>query len=172
MERFFKIGVITNTHGIHGAMRVFPTTWDPDRFNLLKTVILDNGKAKEEFSIEKISFHKQFVIMKLKNIDNIDLALKYKNANIIISEKDALPLSEDEYYTRDLYDMEVYTEDGEFLGNITDISETGANDVYIIKCPESIKESELLIPAIKQCILNVDVPAKKMTVRLLKGLRE
>ena len=96
-------------------------------------------------------------------------AEKLKGATVKIPPEDALPLEEGEYYIRDLYDMNVVTDDGENLGIIKDILFTGANDVYVVK-PE--KGKDILIPAIKECILDVDVENKKMTVKLLKGLRD
>ena len=95
-------------------------------------------------------------------------AERLKGSIVKITEDMAIPCEEGEYYIRDLYDMTVVTDDGEELGVITDILFTGANDVYVVKPP---KGKDILIPAIKQVILNVDVDNKKMTVKLLEGLR-
>ena len=87
----------------------------------------------------------------------------------MIPDAVAIPLEEDEYYTRDLYGMQVVTDEGEELGELVKIYETGANDVYAVKKDGDAKE--LLIPAIKDCILQVDIDARVMTVHLLEGLR-
>ena len=166
--RHFEIGKVAGTHGIKGTLRVFPTTQDPSRFELLKEVIIDLNGKRETFKISKVSFQKNMVLLTVKEIDDINVAETYKNATILIPEEKALPLDEDEYYTRDLYDMEVYTTESEFLGTIIDILETGANDVYVVKKAE---EKELLLPAIKDVVLSVSVSEKKMTVKLLEGLR-
>ena len=168
MDKYFEIGVISNTHGIKGVLKVFPTTDFPERFKLLKEVFVEIRGKMEKFIVESTGFHKQFVLLKLKGIEDMTLAEMYKTGRILISEEDAIPLEEDEYYTRDLYDMDVYTDEGEYLGKISEVFPTGANDVYVIS-----KEGtpDLLIPAIKDCILNVDVKGKKMDVKLLKGLR-
>ena len=165
---YFEIGKVTGTHGIRGTFRVFPTTEDPSRFELLKEVIFDLKGNKEVFKIKNVAYQKNMILLTVKEIDDINVAEKYKNATILIPEEKALTLDEDEYYTRDLYDMEVYTTEGEYLGVIDNIFVTGSNDVYVIK-KEGAKD--LLIPAIKDCIMKVDVAEKKMTVKLLEGLR-
>lgn len=168
---YFEIGKITGTHGIKGTFRVFPTTEDPSRFELLKEVIVDLKGKKEIFKIKNVAYHKNMVLLTVKEIDDINIAERYKNAVILIPEEQALPLEEDEYYTRDLYDMKVYTTEGEYLGIIDNIFATGANDVYAVKNDEIPNSKELLIPAIKDCIIDVDVKENKMTVKLLEGLR-
>lgn len=168
---YFEIGKITGTHGIKGTFRVFPTTEDPSRFELLKEVIVDLKGKKEVFKIKNVAYHKNMVLLTVKEIDDINIAERYKNAAILIPEEQALPLEEDEYYTRDLYDMKVYTTEGEYLGIIDNIFATGANDVYAVKNDEIPDSKELLIPAIKDCIIDVDVKENKMTVKLLEGLR-
>ncbi len=172
MDNIFEIGVVAGTHGIRGNLKVFPTTSQPERFSLLKEVIVELRGRRDTYKIESVAYHKQFVLLKLSGINDMTEAEKYKRARLLIDEKYAIPLEEDEYYTRDLYDMEVYTEEGELLGVIDDVIETGANDVYSVRNMSEEKAKNLLIPAIKQCIVNVDVKNKKMVVRLLEGLRE
>ena len=168
MDKYFEIGKITGTHGIKGTFRVFPTTEQPERFELLKEITVENRGKIEVSHIQKIAYHKKFVLVTVKEINDINVAETYKNATILIPEEQAIPLEDNEYYTRDLYDMEVYTDEGEFLGILSEIYETGANDVYGVR---KEGEKELLIPAIKDCILNVDTENNKMTVKLLEGLR-
>lgn len=168
---YFEIGKIAGTHGIKGTFRVFPTTQDPTRFELLKEVIVDLNGKREIFKILKVGYQKNMVLLTVKEIDDINVAEKYKNATLLIPEEKALPLDEDEYYTRDLYDMKVYTSHDEFLGTITDILVTGANDVYVVNNQEKPEEKELLLPAIKEVVLRVNVAEKKMIVNLLEGLR-
>ena len=175
MNKYFEIGKIVGTHGLKGTLKVYPTTEYPERFELLKNIIINNSVnnnsdeyKNEVFNIQKIAYHKKIVLVTLKEINDINIAEKYKNATIIIPEEYAIPLEENEYYKRDLYDIKVYTDNDEFLGIISEIYETGANDVYSI-----IKEGEkeLLIPAIKECILDVNISEKKMIVKLLDGLK-
>ena len=145
-----------------------PAVDDVERFKLLDRIFVDRKGSITEYEIENVRFHKQFVLLKLKGIDDMTSAEKLKGTVAKITEDMALPCEEDEYYIRDLYDMEVVTDEGEKLGIISDIIFTGANDVYAVKSDDG---KEILIPAIKDCILNVDVENKIMTVKLLEGLR-
>ncbi len=169
MERYFEIGKIAGTHGIKGTLRVFPTTDDPSRYELLKEIIVENKGKTETFHIEKIAYHKKFVLVTVKEIKDINIAEQYKGGIIRIPETSALPLENNEYYIRDLYGLHVVTDEGEELGELVDIYETGANDVYAVKKGD---EKELLIPAISQCILKVDISKGEMVVHLLEGLRQ
>lgn len=169
MNNYFIIGDIVNTQGIKGEMRVIPCVDDVTRFELLDKVYVDTKGTITEYDVQSVRYHKQFVLLKLKGIDDMTSAERLKGSIVKITEDMALPCEEDEYYLKDLYDMNVVTDEGEELGIITDVLFTGANDVYVIT-PD--KGKEILIPAIKQVVLNVDVENKKMTVHLLEGLRE
>lgn len=166
MEQYLQVGVISSTHGIRGEVKVFPTTDDPGRFKSLKKVMLDTGKEQIPMEIQGVKFFKQFVIVKFQGIDHINDVEKYKGKSLLVTRKDAVELDEDEYYIADLIGMKVFTEDGEF-GILKDVLETGANEVYIV---ESEKYGEVLIPAIRECILKVDVEAQTMEIHLLDGL--
>ena len=166
MEQFLQVGVISSTHGIRGEVKVFPTTDDPMRFKKLKKVFLDTGRERLELEVQSVRFFKQFAIVKFKGIDNINDIERYKGKGLFVPREDAVPLGEDEYYIADLIGMEVFTEDGHF-GVVKDVMETGANEVYIV---ESDKHGEVLIPAIRQCVLDVNVEEKKMKIRLMDGL--
>ena len=133
MEQYFEIGKITGTHGIRGTMRVFPTTEDPSRFERLNEVIVEIRGKRETFHIQTVAFHKQFVLLTGREITDINVAELYKNGRILIPDAMAIPLGEDEYYNRDLYGLKVVTEEGEELGEITEIFPTGSNDVYVVK---------------------------------------
>ncbi len=169
MEHFFEIGKITGTHGIRGTMRVFPTTQDPARFEKLKEVTVEIRGKQEVFHVQKVAYQKNMILLTLKEISDINVAELYKNGRILIPDAAAIPLEEDEYYTRDLYGLQVVTDEGEALGELVKIYETGANDVYAVQ--KDPQEKELLLPAIKDCILKVDLENGVMTVHLLEGLR-
>ena len=166
MEQFLQVGVISSTHGIRGEVKVFPTTDDAARFKKLKKVLLDTGKERLELEVQSVKFFKQFVILKFNGIDNINDIEKYKGKSLLVPREDAVPLGDDEYYIADLIGMEVFAGNARF-GVIKDVMETGANEVYII---DSDKHGEVLVPAIRQCILDVDVENKKMQIRLMDGL--
>lgn len=166
MEQFLQVGVISSTHGLQGEVKVFPTTDDVERFKVLKQVILDTGKEQIPLEIQSVKFFKQMVIAKFKGIDHINEIEKYKGKSLLIRREDAVRLEEDEYFIADLIGMQVFTEDGEF-GILKDVIETGANEVYAI---DSKEHGEVLVPAIRQCILDVNVKEKKMMIHLLEGL--
>lgn len=167
MDNYLRVGVISSTHGIKGEVKVFPTTDDSKRFEDLKEVILDTGKEYIPLEIAGVKYFKKLVILKFKGIDNINDIEKYKGKDLLVTRENALELKEDEYFIFDLIDSDVITEDGNKLGVLTEILTTGANDVYVVKTDNN---KEILLPAIKECILNVDVSNKKITVHLMDGL--
>lgn len=167
MEDFFQVGVITSTHGLKGEVKVFPTTDDPRRFKRLKEVILDTGKERLNLEVEGVKFFKQLVILKFKGIDNINDVEKYRRASLLVARKDAVRLQADEYFVADLKGLKVRDEDGGEIGVLKDVIETGANDVYAIELQDG---RELLLPAIKQCVLEVDVEAGFIRIHILEGL--
>ena len=136
MEDMLQVGVITQTHGVRGEVKVFPTTDDVNRFKKLKQVILDTGKETMPLEIQSVKFFKQFVILKFKGIDNINDIEKYKRCSLYVTREHAVPLEEDEYFIADMIGMEVCTEDGNIFGTLKDVIETGANDVYVIESAE------------------------------------
>lgn len=167
MEEMLQVGVITQTHGVRGEVKVFPTTDDAKRFKKLKQVILDTGKETMPLEIQSVKFFKQFVILKFKGIDNINDIEKYKRCSLYVTREHAVPLEENEYFIADMIGLTVYLEDGNVFGTLKDVIETGANDVYVI---ESREHGEVLVPAIKECICNVDIEKGQMVIHLMDGL--
>lgn len=167
MEQLLQVGVITQPHGVRGEVKVFPTTDDPVRFKKLKKVILDTGKEKLNLEVEHVKFFKQFVIVKFKEFDNINDIERYKRCPLLVTRENAVSLEEDEYFVADMIGMKVITEDGTEFGTLSDVMETGANDVYVI---DSKEHGEVLMPAIKECVLNVDMESGIITVHLMSGL--
>ncbi len=167
MEDLLQVGIITSTHGVRGEVKVYPTTDDPRRFRRLKEVVLDTGREKLNLEIEGVKFFKQFVILKFKGLDNINDIEKYRQKSLYVTRKNAVRLQRDEYFIADLIGLKVQDEDGTELGMVKDVIETGANDVYEVEMADG---RSLLLPAIKQCILNVDVENGMMQVHVLEGL--
>ena len=152
MEDLLKVGVITTTHGVRGEVKVFPTTDDAERFLDIEYVLLDTGKELRRLNIQNVKFF------------NIEM---YKGRDLWIPREEAQELGEDEYYVADLIGMDVLLENGEKFGVLRDVMETGANDVYIV---DRVDGEEVLLPAIHDCVLDVDVEKNTMTVHLMKGL--
>lgn len=169
MEQRFQVGVITSTHGVRGEVKVFPTTDDAARFKKLKQVILDTGKEEVLLEITGVKFFKNMVILKFEGIDDMDTANQYRQKRLYVTRENAVKLEENEYYIADLMGLKVTSDEGEALGTIAEVLQTGANDVYIIK---KSGEEDLLLPAIKDCVKEVDIEGGSMVVHLLPGLRE
>lgn len=167
MDNYLRVGIITKTHGIRGEVKVFPTTDDFHRFEYLKSVLIDTGKEYIPVEIENVKYFKQLIILKFKGIDNINDIEKYRGKDLLITRDQAIELKEGEYFIYDLLGSEVFTEDGNKLGVLAEILTTAANDVYVVQTENN---KEVLLPAIKECILDVDIESKKITVHLMDGL--
>ncbi len=168
MEEYLTVGKIINTHGVNGELKVMPLTSDISRFDYLKLIWLDiNGKLTEHF-VEKARYHKEFVLLTLRGIDTMDKAATLKGCSMKVDRKHSRPLEENEYFIADLIGCQVF-ENGVLLGRITDVLETGSNDVYVT---EGGKYGEILIPALEQVVLRVDVENQQIDVVLPEGLVE
>ena len=133
MQEYFEVGQIVNTFGIKGQLKVKPFTDDINRFEELKTVYICKKNELKKVEIEDVKYNKQCVLLKIKGIENLTEAEKYKGLFLKIDRKDAKKLPKDTYFIADILGLEVYTEEGELLGKVDDIFPTGANDVYVIK---------------------------------------
>lgn len=162
-----QVGVITQTHGIRGEVKVFPTTDDAHRFKKLKEVILDTGRERISMEIEGVKFFKQFVILKFRGYDSINDVEKYRQGKLLVTRDKAVRLKKDEYFVADLIGMLVVTEEGENFGTLKDVLATGANDVYVVSREDG---TEVLLPAIKDCVKAVDMEQKEITVHIMDGL--
>ena len=167
MDNYLEIGKIINSYGLKGFIKVLPLTDNIKRYELLKTVFIDYRNNLEIFDIEEVKYHKNFVLLKLKGLDDINQVEKYKESYIKIDRKDGVKLPKDSYYIVDLIGLNVETIEGEYLGKIDDIFPTGSNDVYVVK---NELGKQILIPAIKSVIKEIDIENKKIKVHLIKGL--
>ena len=167
MEDLFTVGVVTTAHGIKGELKVFPTTDDARRFKKLKEVIVRSKHKTVTLKVESVKFFKQFVILKLEGIDDMDAAYLYKNAELCVTMDNAVKCDKDEYFIADLIGIKVYDEEDNLIGEISDVIQTGANDVYEIDREDG---SKAYIPAIKDCIKNVDISAGSMVIHVMEGL--
>ena len=172
MEDRFQVGVITQTHGVRGEVKVFPLTDDISRFKNMKNLLLDGGKdGYISLEVENVRPQKNLVILKFKGIDNINDIEKYKGKGLYVTKDNRVELKKDEYFIADLIGCDVYTDEApeEKLGVISDVMETGANDVYDIQLE---KGGNVLIPAIKDCVLKVDIENRRVDIHLMKGLMD
>lgn len=167
MEKYFRVGVIANTHGIRGEVKVYPTTDDINRFKKLKKCILDTGKEYIDLNVESVKFFKNMVILKFKEYNNINDIECYKGKDILVSRDNAVKLEKGEYYIADILGAKVILEDGCEFGVLEDVMQTGANDVYVVK---TLDNKEVLLPKIDECVKKLDIENKIVTVHIMKGL--
>ncbi len=168
MTDLFQVGIITNTHGIAGEVKVFPTTDDPKRFKKLKEVILEPEKENRILHITGVKFVKNLVVLKFQEFASINDVQRLREKKLYVTRENAVKLKKNEYFIADLIGLKVQSTDGRDLGTLTDVITTGANDVYVLQGDGR----ELLVPAIRECIREVDLEAGTMTVYLLPGLED
>ncbi len=170
MQDILRVGVVTKAHGLAGEVRVYPTTDDSKRFKKLKTVLLETPKGLQEMEIEHVKFFKNMVILKFTGYDRVEDVENFRSCGLYVKRDQAVKLDKDEYFIADLIGMQVFCETMDTpLGELTDVLQTGANDVYEVTLADG---RQVLIPAIHDCILHVDVKNGTMLVHLLEGLLE
>ncbi len=167
MEDYFRIGVITTTHGLKGEVKVYPTTEDPSRFERLETCYLKERSGYRPLTIDGCKYFKNQVILHFKEIPDIDAAVLLKQKELYVDREHAIPLGEGEYYLADIIGIDVYDEEGNRLGVMEDYLETGANDNYQILQDNG---KRFMVPAVDQFILSVDVENMKMVIRVIPGM--
>ncbi len=169
MEDLLQVGAILDTHGLRGEVKVFPTTDDASRYDTLRAVELEKKDGTFlTLEVEHVRYFKNLVIVKFKGYDHINDIEQYKKCGLFVTRENAVELAADEYFVADLIGLSAKSDEGESLGTLTDVLTTGANDVYVIKTPEN---EELLVPAIHDCVVEVNLEAGFVTLHLLPGLR-
>lgn len=167
MEDLLQVGIITGTHGLKGEVKVFPTTDDKERFLDLEEVLLDTGDELLELKVEYCKFFKKFVFVKFKEFNDINEVEKYKRCPLLVTRENAVELEEDEYFVADLIGLTIVDDSGATIGKLENVISTGANDVYEVLTEDG---GRILLPAIKECILDVDMEEGIILVHLMKGL--
>ncbi len=166
-QEFIVIGKVVSTQGNKGEVNVLPLTDSIDRFKNLSTVFLRNKNSQTVLSIEKIRIKKDMVILKLKDIENIEEAKTIVGSFLEVERKNAVKLPKDTYFIFEIIGLEVYTENNVFLGKVENVISTGSNDIYIVK---DKNEKELFIPAIREVVKNINLEKKRITINIVDGL--
>lgn len=167
MEEYLRVGVISNTHGVRGEVKVYPTTDDVKRFDYLKEAVIDTGKEYIDVNVTSVKYFKNMVILKFEQFNNMDQVIPYKGMDLLVTRENAIPLEEGEHFIVDLVGCKVVTDDGEDFGELVDVLQTGANGVYVVKMNDG---KEVLLPVIDECVLEKDVENKVIKVHIMKGL--
>lgn len=163
--RFLVIGRILKPHGVRGEVRVEMHTDVPERFTWLETVYVGTQQPRP-VGVEGVRFHQSWALLKLEGYDDRETAAELRSELLQVPEEESIPLEEGEYFLYQLEGLQVFTDDGAFLGEIASVLETGANNVFIVRGPSG----EILIPDIQDVVLDIDFEAKRMLIHPLKGL--
>jgi len=166
-EDFIIIGKIVSTQGNKGEVKVIPLTDSIDRFDKLTDVFIREGNIEKLLKINNLKTKKNAVILKFEDIDNIEKAKILVESFLEVKRSDAVKLPKDTYFIFDIIGLEVYTNENELLGKVDNIISTGSNDVYVVK---NKNKKEILIPAIREIIKNIDVEKKRITINMADGL--
>jgi 16S rRNA processing protein RimM len=162
---FIVIGQITKPHGIRGEVRVKPHTDEPQRFTWLEKIYVGETNP-QPMAVEKARVHQQMVLLKLTAVTDRNGADALRGAWLQVPVEEAIPLAEGEYYLFQLEGLTVFTIEGESLGTLTSVLETGANRVFVVHGDKG----ELLLPDIEDVVEDIDFENGRLTVKLLPGL--
>lgn len=166
-QEYFEIGQIVNHFGIKGMVKVNPFTNDISQFEELKSVLVEKNGKLLDIQIEEVKYSKNQILLKLKGIDTVEEAEKYRNCYIKIARENAKKLPKNTYFIADLLGLTVYTDENILLGKVEDIYNSGASDIYVIKSEDG---KQILLPGIKDVIKQIDLEQEKIIVHLIKGL--
>ena len=167
MNDILEIGQIVNTRGLRGEVKVNSFSQDSKRFEKLDVIYIKENNELKSYKIEKVTYNKNQVILKLENINHIDYAEKLRNKYIYVKKSQLEDIPEGVYYISDLIGLDVYDEKNNYLGKVDDIFSTKSNDVYVIKNELGVNR---LLPGTDEVIKNIDLDNKKIVVNLIKGL--
>lgn len=169
LDNYFRVGVITSPHGVHGEVNVYPTTDDARRFDDLKEVLMVGQRSEQLLHVERVKYFKNMVIVKFREFNSMNEAEVLRQRDLYVDREHAIVLEEGEYFIADLIGMSVVTDEGRYLGALHDVLQTGANDVYSVLMENG---REVLLPAIPQCILDISMEKREIRIHLMKGLLE
>ena len=167
MNKYLELGQIVNVKGLKGEVKVNSFTDDNTKFERISKVFVKQKETMKEYEIEKVGYNKNQVIIKFKNINSIEEAETLRNSYILVDREIFGSLPEGVYYIADLIGLDVYTENGEYLGKVEDIYNTGSNDIYVVK--DDLGKQKIL-PGIDEVIKNIDLDQGKIIVNLIEGL--
>uniref|UniRef100_A0A7C1FE02 Ribosome maturation factor RimM n=1 Tax=Ammonifex degensii TaxID=42838 RepID=A0A7C1FE02_9THEO len=165
--KFITIGEIVAPHGYRGAVRVLPLTDFPDRFRGMTRIIVCQKGERKSYAVEKVGGDRRFIILKLAGIETIEAAAALRGALLEVPREEVVSLPPGHFYIFDIIGLKVWSEEGDFLGEVSAVLKTGANDVYSVRTPTG---QEILIPALKAVVREIDLPGERMVVRLPEGL--
>ncbi len=168
---FVTIGIIKATRGLQGEMKVLPESDHPDRLDSLSqmTVFIQKGTARQPYRVMGAALQQNYWLLKLVGVNSRERAAALVGGELQIAKNQVLPLPPGNYYIFELIGLDVYTAAGEHLGELVDVLQPGANDVYVVR---GLEQQELLVPAIKQVVKSISLTERRMVIEPLPGLFE
>ncbi|MGM9986543.1 MAG: ribosome maturation factor RimM [Bacillaceae bacterium] len=169
--KLYNVGKIVNTHGVRGEVRVISKTDFPEeRYTLGNTLYIEKGKGDQvKVTVASHRQHKSFDLLTFKEFHNINEVEQFKGCLLQVTEDQLVELEEDEFYYHEIIGCIVFSEEGEEIGKVGEIIETGANDVWVLKRKG---KKDALIPYIESIVKEIDVEEKKIIIHLMEGLIE
>jgi len=170
-ERFLPIGKIVGVHGLKGELKVFPYTENPQSFVSIDSITIRAEDGHEQIhTVNRARLHKKVILLTLDGIESINRAKEFIGSEILIEKEDLPALEDGSYYWHEIIGLSVFSKDDEFIGKVASVIPTGSNDVYVVEDSDNPSAREILIPAIKAVVLEIDLEKKKMCVDVPEGL--
>jgi len=166
-KEFIIIGKVLSTQGNKGEIKVLPLTDSIDRFKKLTSIFIRKNNNRKTLNVEKIRIKENMVIIKLKDIENINDAKMVVGSCLEVERENAVKLPKDTYFVFEIIGLKVYDENNIFLGKVENVISTGSNDVYVVNKKD---KEELYIPAIHDVVKNIDLENKRITINMVDGL--
>jgi 16S rRNA processing protein RimM len=170
VEQMATIGKVINTHGVAGGLKVFPYSDYPERVKKLTRIFLNKDDCMKKYSVTDAFVNGRFWVIYVEGVSNITDAEACVGSLLQIPASERLKLPENTYYLDQIIGLEVYTVEGDLLGEVRDVLQTGGNDVYVVRARDTEGEREILIPALKKVVLSIDTEAKRIVADLPEGL--
>lgn len=168
--RYLTVGQVVGAHGIRGELKIAILTDDPQRFGLLERVFVGReGEEPVPWLLAGYRLHKEWALFRLEGCDDRTTAETFRGCLIQVPREEAIPLEEGEYFEHQILGLGVWTVHDEYLGEVLEIIYTGANEVYVVQGTDP-SHREILIPAIEDVVLEVDLEAERILVELPEGL--
>lgn len=167
MENLLEIGKIVNTHGLRGEVKVVPWTDTPEDFETVENVFVKIKSEYKPLTVQGVRYQKNNLIVKFKEYNDINDVEIFKNMTLYCDRDELGELPEGVYYIVDLIGLNVVTEDGDHIGVIADVFNTGANDIYDVKREG---KKNLLLPVIDEVVKEIDMEKRQVTVNVMEGL--
>jgi len=165
--RYLAVGRVVKAHGVHGELSVDVLTDFPERFDTTEWIYLGDEFEAEAYRLKKSRWHKNNVLLTLEGVDDRDQAGRLRGLFVQVPIGDVVPLPEGDYYLYELIGLQIVTTNGQTLGKVVNILETGANDVYVVETPD---KTEILLPAIPDVVKEINTDTGTITVELIDGL--